>query len=234
LKSEKRTKHVPVIFITARSENEDEMKGLEVGAVDYIRKPFNQAVVKARVKAHLELKMHRDKLELDGLTGIPNRRRFDEYIETEWRMASRENSNISLIMIDIDYFKNFNDGYGHLSGDECLKKVAATLAKSVNRPMDFVARYGGEEFACILPGTDLNGAIYIAETMKKNIERLTITHDYSLIGNYLTISLGVATIVPSMHFSYNVLIEGADEALFMAKKSGRNRIHHLNLNDSPE
>jgi len=233
LKSEDKTRNIPIIFLTAMSEEDDETRGLEIGAVDYITKPFSMAIVKARVRTHLELKRHRDLLEnlssLDGLTGIPNRRRFDEFINLEWRACLREKKFLALIMIDIDYFGAFNNTYGHVAGDDCLKRVAKTLAESVNRPMDFVARYGGEEFAVILPDTDLKGAMFIAETMRKKIESLNISHLYSPVKHCVTISLGSSAVVPLAHFLHDVLIEGADEALFKAKKEGRNQIRGLDL-----
>lgn len=228
LKAEKRTRSIPVIFITTMGHEADETRGFEAGAVDYITKPFSKAIVKARVKTHLELKRNRDIFEtlssLDGLTGIPNRRRFDETLDMEWRLAVRESAWLSLIMIDIDYFKKFNDQYLHLAGDDCLRRVAKTLAESVKRPMDIVARYGGEEFAVILPRTAVEGAKQVAETMQENISSLNIPHTRSPVNNFVTISLGVAAVIPSVRLSPNVLIKAADKALFKAKEQGRNRV----------
>ncbi len=233
LKNSSKTGNIPVIFITAMSNEEDETRGLEAGAVDYITKPFSMPIVKARVRTHLELKRHRDMLEhlsaLDGLTGIPNRRRFDEFLEQEWKRAVREASYLSLIMIDIDYFKKFNDNYGHCAGDDCLRKVAITLSESVSRPSDLVARYGGEEFAAILPKTDREGTVFVADTMRKRIESLRIPHSYSKTGIYLTVSLGTATIIPSLHTTPSTLINGSDRALYEAKRSGRNQLKSLDL-----
>ncbi len=233
LKENRKTRNIPVIFITARADEEDETKGLMLGAVDYIIKPFSQAIVKARVKTHLELKRHRDFLEhlssLDGLTGIPNRRRFDQVIQAEWRNAIRENSFLSLIMIDIDYFGEYNNTYDHVAGDDCLKKVAKRLAASVKRPTDFVARYGGEEFAAVLPKTDIEGAVHIAEDMRKNIEELNIPHSASLTDIRVTISLGAATIYPNSSISVEHLIKSSDGALFNAKRSGRNQVKFINI-----
>jgi diguanylate cyclase (GGDEF)-like protein len=233
LKSDRRTQNIPVIFITSMNEEADETKGLELGAVDYITKPFSMAIVRARVKTHLELKIHRDMLEhlssLDGLTGIPNRRRFDEYFDAEWRIAVRESSLLSLMMIDIDHFKDFNDEYQHLAGDDCLRRVAKNLAASVRRPGDFVARYGGEEFVAVLPRTDAAGASAVGESMRNNIESLNILHSVSPIRNCVTISVGTATLSPSLNISGDMLIKGADDALYQAKKEGRNRVKSLNL-----
>lgn len=233
LKAEKYTQNIPVIFITAMSQEADETRGLEIGAVDYITKPFSLPIAKVRVKTHLELKRHRDMLEnlsmLDGLTGISNRRRFDEFFDMEWKRAERDASFLSLIMIDIDFFKAFNDYYGHQTGDDCLKQVAKTLADSVKRPADCIARYGGEEFASILPGTDIQGAVLIAENMRKNVEALGIPHSYSPI-DHVTISLGSASVLPAKGHSAINLIEGADKTLYRAKEGGRNQVKSVDLN----
>jgi diguanylate cyclase (GGDEF)-like protein len=226
LKSDEITKDIPIIFITAKDRDEDEVMGLTLGAVDYITKPFCMPVVKARVNTHIELKKHRDKLkllsDLDGLTGIPNRRRFDEYMKLQWQYAQRSNTFLSLIMIDIDHFKAFNDLYGHGRGDECLKKVAKIIFETVNRPTDMVARYGGEEFACLLPVTDFDGALKIAEEMRLNVLSLSILHDHPYPDGRVTISLGVASIKPTLYSSSAILLNHADHALYEAKRSNRN------------
>ncbi|MBW2303985.1 MAG: PleD family two-component system response regulator [Deltaproteobacteria bacterium] len=233
LKAMKSTQNIPIIFITGKTEEEDETKGLELGAVDYITKPFSLPIVKARVRTHMELKRHRDLLEnlstLDGLTGIPNRRRFDEFLEREWSRALREPELLSLVLMDIDFFKAFNDTYGHGAGDDCLRKVAKTLSVQAKRPMDFVARYGGEEFVCVLPGTDLDGAIQVAENMRRKIESLNIPHSRSAVADRVTISLGVATTIPSKRLRPQDLVEGADKALYKVKNGGRNRVEGVDL-----
>ena len=149
------------IFITALVSEADEARGLKAGAIDYITKPITPTIVKMRIHNHLELKRHRDLLAdmaaIDGLTGIPNRRRFDEVLHMEWHRAQRTGKQISLLMIDIDHFKRYNDHYGHLQGDDCLRAVARALAEPVHRGGDFVARYGGEEFVCVLAETDSGG-----------------------------------------------------------------------------
>ena len=159
LKDNPLTRNIPIIFITAKCSEDDEVKGFERGAVDYVTKPFSPVIIKARVRTHLELKKYRDLLEntsyCDGLTAIANRRRFDEYYATMWSVSVRESLPLSLIMIDIDNFKRFNDGYGHQEGDACLIRIAQKLAASVRRKTDLVARYGGEEFVCVLPGTGI-------------------------------------------------------------------------------
>jgi diguanylate cyclase (GGDEF)-like protein len=165
---------------------------------------------------------------IDGLTGIPNRRNFDDYFPQEWKRAIREKSSISLIMCDIDHFKIYNDTYGHIEGDECLRRVAAVLAEALKRPADMVARYGGEEFVVILPNTDLKGAMAIAEVLRSVVEAENIEHINSKVSNRVTISLGVASVVPGESLDSEALLECADQALYMAKESGRNRVSYLN------
>ncbi|MBF0101523.1 MAG: diguanylate cyclase [Desulfobacterales bacterium] len=221
-------KHIPVIFITSLNQEEDETIGLELGAVDYISKPFSSAIVKLRVRNHLELKRQRDILSklssLDGLTGIANRRIFDEYYQWEWKRCTRTQTFLSLILLDIDYFKAFNDHYGHLHGDNCLKKVAQTLANAVKRSNDLVARYGGEEFVCLLPETNFEGLVSVAEHMRKRIESLQIPHANSCTAPYVTISIGGGTI---KHFSENTpesFLGFVDRLLYQVKNQGRNNI----------
>ncbi|MFE8699690.1 diguanylate cyclase domain-containing protein [Cytobacillus sp. FJAT-54145] len=161
---------------------------------------------------------------LDGLTGIPNRRTFDFTMEKEWNRALQSQNPISLIMLDIDYFKKYNDTYGHLEGDECLKKVATSLASSVTGLTDVVTRYGGEEFAIILPDTNQMDANLFAEKIRKNIELLEIPHINSLVSNHVTISMGVATLMPKHSIKFVELIHNADQALYEAKESGRNQV----------
>ncbi len=232
LKNEERTEKIPVIFITAKIRVEDETLGLEMGAVDYIAKPFSLPIVKARVKAHLELKRNRDLLEnivhLDGLTGIRNRRFFDDALANEWRRGGRRGSPLSLIMIDIDHFKKFNDTYGHIIGDDCLRQVADTLSDTVRRPADFVARYGGEEFSAVLPDTDADAARLIAELMRKRVESLEISHSGSS-AEVVTVSLGVATVVPRRSSDPEMLVQSADKMLYEAKEGGRNQVCCLAL-----
>lgn len=226
LKKNKNTEKIPIVFITSKNEEEDETKGLELGAIDYIIKPFSMPIVKARVKNLMQMKKQQDILEnlslIDGLTGIPNRRYFDHMLHHEWQRAIRVQTSLALIMIDIDFFKKYNDYYGHVSGDECLKSVAQTLTSSINRSMDFIARYGGEEFAAILPDTSIEGAFNIGESMRQKVRDLRITHKLSLTADCITISLGVANIIPKNDIDPRVLIEGADKALFEAKKHSRN------------
>lgn len=228
LKAEPATAQIPVIFITALDEAEEEARGLEVGAVDYLTKPITPAIVLARVKTHVELKRLRDRLELmtttDGLTGIANRRGFDACLAREWQRAVRTRSPLSLIMADIDFFKSFNDHYGHLAGDTCLRKVAQAMASTAERPADLVARYGGEEFAALLPDTDAAGALVLAEEMRRRVAALGIVHTVSAAADCVSVSLGVATLVPESRDDPNYLILQADEALYQAKERGRDRV----------
>jgi len=228
LKENKRTKHIPIIFITVKATEAEEAKGLNLGAVDYISKPFSPSIVLARVSNHLELKRQRDLLErlhiTDALTGIANRRRFDLSLEHEWKRAIRMQGCISLIMIDIDFFKQFNDIYGHAAGDDCLQKVARALDKVSEREIDLVARYGGEEFVAVLPGTDIEGAMTVAKTMKDCIIALKIPHQGTSIGECISISLGVSSNSNNDIEAPQVLLKKADEALYKAKKNGRNQV----------
>lgn len=161
---------------------------------------------------------------LDGLTGIPNRRFFDEFLDKEWKRALRQKAPMSLIMIDIDFFKMYNDNYGHQAGDDCLIKVASVINETLNRPGDLMARYGGEEFVVVLGGTKQNGALLLAKTLCANVEGQKITHGHSSVCSHVTISLGVASIVPNRTTSHKELIAAADKALYKAKNGGRNQV----------
>jgi diguanylate cyclase (GGDEF)-like protein len=166
---------------------------------------------------------------LDTLTGLANRRRFDESLRQEWRRAARDGVPLSLLFCDIDFFKGYNDSYGHLAGDECLVRVAEVLRSTFNRPGDLAARYGGEEFVLILADTNEEGAVRLAEKLRTKIESLAIPHRGSPIGSRLTISLGVATVVPTPRGGAEELIARADAALYAAKQEGRNRVRTSRL-----
>jgi len=228
LKASFQTKDIPIIFITGKTSVEDEIYGFNLGAVDYVRKPFNSIIVKARVNTHAELKRYHDYLEdisyLDGLTGIANRRKFDEYLELNWNFAIRESTPISMILMDIDYFKLFNDHYGHQQGDNCLIQIAQMLEGVAIRKTDLVARYGGEEFVCILPKTEIREASMIAEKFRLSIMSIGIPHEYSEADSGVTISIGVATIIPEVDSNCSLIIKASDEALYKAKESGRNQV----------
>ena len=175
-----------------------------------------------------ELRRYWDMLEslstTDGLTEVPNRRRFDEFLNREWRRSMRDRSLLSLILMDIDFFKEFNDHYGHLAGDDCLRQVARVLNEIARRPGDLAARFGGEEFACILPNTDLNGAMAIANTVRDRLAEASIPHYYSSVADHVTLSFGVATLVPETGQTPSLLIQLADDLLYSAKQNGRDRI----------
>lgn len=225
LKRDSDTASIPVIFITSLNEEEDEEKGLKLGAVDYITKPFRAAIVLARIENHIKLKSYQDLLKrqsnLDGLTGLPNRRAFDELLGQEWRRGARLQSPLSLILLDIDHFKQYNDFYGHLAGDECLRQVGKQLA-TVGRSIDFVGRYGGEEFVCILPHTHAEGAVKVAERLQQAVNELTIAHERSSAAEHVTISMGVATVIPQESGEPESLVGKADDLLYEAKGGGRN------------
>ncbi len=216
-----------VIFLTAMSQQEDEVAGLKLGAVDYITKPFHPDIVRLRVHNQLELKRLRDIQArfalIDGLTGIANRRALDEHLGREWLRSQRNQTTLSLIMIDVDHFKFYNDTYGHLEGDDCLKQVTAAMLASL-RASDFAARYGGEEFVSILYDADREGALITAERIRGRVESLHIPHKSSPVSPYVTVSLGMATFIPSEGLAPDYLIKMADQMLYRAKKNGRNRV----------
>jgi diguanylate cyclase (GGDEF)-like protein len=228
LKHDERTRNIPVVFLTARWETSEEVKGLKLGAVDYIRKPFSPPIIKARIHNHLELKKNRDLLEnlsaLDGLTNIPNRRRFDEIYIHEWNRALRNKSPLSLLFIDIDHFKNYNDAYGHLVGDDCLKAVARVLQASLGRTADFLARFGGEEFIILLPETGENGCRHLAEAIRVAVEKRNIEHRDSPVADHVTVSIGAVTCADVTRCDSATLLEHADRLLYQAKNEGRNRV----------
>jgi diguanylate cyclase (GGDEF)-like protein len=228
LKQDPGTQGVPVIFITAKSDTQDEERGLNLGAADYVTKPFHLPIVLARIRNHIQFKRQSDLLEslawLDGLTNIPNRRRFDEDLETEWKRAQRTAKSLALVMFDIDYFKPYNDQHGHGAGDACLRQVANALRNGVSRPSDLLARYGGEEFVALLPDTDPKGARIIAERLRGQVESLRIPHGYSDASPWVTISVGVACSAPQPDTTATSLLETADRQLYAAKSAGRNRI----------
>lgn len=228
LKTNPLLKPIPVIFITALTSVEDETRGLATGAVDYIVKPFNEAIVKQRVRTHLELKHQRDLLErlaqVDGLTGIPNRRALDQRLEQEWRRAARAGARLGLAMIDIDHFKQFNDAHGHLQGDDCLRRVAGVLDETLKRAGDFVARYGGEEFVCLASVETADRLEQIAEQLRMAVEALRIPHDVFPSFPWVTISIGAVLCEPAPQAAASALLEQADVQLYLAKGAGRNRV----------
>jgi diguanylate cyclase (GGDEF)-like protein len=228
LKATPSTSTIPIIFLTAKGDVADETLGLAIGAVDYIVKPVSVPIVQARVRTHVELKRRGDILEnlsmRDGLTGIANRRRFDATLARAWRQSLRGATPLSLIMADIDHFKAYNDTYGHLAGDECLRAVALTLAGTLKRPGDLAARYGGEEFAMVLEDTTMVGARHLAESMRQAVQALGLEHRGSKASNLVTVTLGAATTVPKPEQDPEALLALADHKLYEAKLAGRNRV----------
>ncbi|NJL42978.1 MAG: diguanylate cyclase [Pseudanabaena sp. SU_2_4] len=164
---------------------------------------------------------------LDGLTEIANRRQFDTYLRREWLRLMREQASLSLILCDVDFFKKYNDTYGHLAGDGCLQQVAKAIASVVKRPADLAARYGGEEFAVILPNTNLFGATHIAKQIRRAVKGLEICHDTSQVGQHVTLSLGVTSLIPTADAEPTVLVDAADCALYQAKQKGRDRLYAI-------
>jgi diguanylate cyclase (GGDEF)-like protein len=219
---------VPVIFTTALGDQEAEVKGLELGAVDYVAKPIAPVIVRARVRNHIEMKRMRDQLaELavtDALTGLGNRRRLEQALRQEVGHLSRSTAELSVIMLDIDFFKQFNDTYGHVAGDRCITMVAATLNRAVRRAADLTVRYGGEEFACVLPNTSHAEAMAIARNIRDRVLALGIPHEKSDAAPYVTVSLGVATAICSPDIDSMSWIRAADSQLYQAKASGRNDV----------
>jgi diguanylate cyclase (GGDEF)-like protein len=234
----------PIIFLSARTSDDDLALGISVGGDDYLIKPVSEIVLRAKVRAMQRIAQMRYSLlvltrkldeanrELtrlsaaDGLTGIANRRCFDDTLQREWRRAARANTPIALLVADVDHFKQFNDGYGHQLGDDCLKDVARVLESCLRRPTDLVARYGGEEFAVIMPETDAEGAAQVAETMREAVQAAQIAHAYSPVAPVVTISVGAAATLPSRadEDGPRMLLQQADQALYQAKREGRNRI----------
>ena len=234
LKNDPLTHRIPIIFVTAQNDPEEEAQGFDQGGVDFIIKPFHANVVKARVRTHLTLKQQSDLLRslslTDGLTGVANRRQFDKALEVEWRGAQRSGQPLGLIMIDVDYFKKYNDHYGHQAGDACLQSIALTLKAGFTRSHDLLARYGGEEFAGILPNTPLEGAQKKARHLEKVIRALHIPHQHSDIDNVVSVSLGVAVTVPKKGENWSDLIAAADNQLYLAKQAGRGQFCSIQSN----
>ena len=245
----KATSKIPIIVLSTKEEATIKREAFQLGANDYLIKLPDNIELIARISYHSKayitqlerdeafraLEESREQLaaanrtlqklsSLDGLTGIANRRAFDETLNKEWHRAIRSGKPIGLIMLDIDFFKLYNDHYGHQGGDDCLKKVAKGLDTAIHRDADFLARYGGEEFSAVLPGTDLEGAVKVAEEMRQSIKFLQLKHAKSKVSDIVSISIGVASLVPQKDTEPEVLITAADQALYKAKDDGRNRV----------
>ena len=230
LKKDERTMDIPVIFITSLSDREDEEKGLALGAADYISKPFSKIVVELRVRNQLkilnQMKLINTMSLTDALTGIGNRRYFNTALNQEWRRSRRKQVNLCFMILDIDNFKNYNDSYGHMQGDVVLKEIADVMKNSLFRPADKVARWGGEEFAIILPETDLQGGVKVANDVRKNIENTNFKLPDGTV-TPITVSIGIHVVVPGLdddEYTLDNFISDADNALYKAKRTGKNRV----------
>lgn len=227
LKHNPLTADIPVIFLTTLNDSADETHGLELGGSDFLTKPVNPAVLKARVRTQIGFKRYRDNLRemsvTDGLTGVANRRGFETVLDTEWRRCYRDRLPLALIMLDIDQFKLYNDEYGHQAGDVCLIQVAAAMRRAAARAGDVVSRFGGEEFAILLPENSLTGAETVARKVLEEIITLQIEHNRSTVSQRLTVSMGVASMTANAQTLPEMLVKAADRALYQAKKGGRNR-----------
>jgi len=243
------TRDIPIIVLSTKEDPLIKSAAFAAGANDYLVKLPDNIELVARIRYHSRSYMtllQRDAayralrvsqqqlldtnlvlqrlMNSDGLTGLSNRRHFDEYMELEWRRALREQSQLSLLMIDVDYFKAYNDNFGHVEGDEALRKVAEAIRNASARPSDLPARYGGEEFSLVLPNTSPGGARLVAEKLRQTIEALKIPHNSPSEGSSLTVSIGLSTIIPKPGGNYRDLISAADKGLYSAKKNGRNQV----------
>lgn len=227
LKNQDVTSRIPVIFITSHDSLAEEEEGLKLGALDYITKPFNVSIVRARVRNHIDLAKYRhileDMVNIDALTGVANRRCLDQTLIREWRRCMRSTEALAVLMIDIDNFKNYNDYYGHSYGDSALTQIAQILQKTLNRPGDLLARYGGEEFCVLLPQTEITGLQKVAEDLCEAVRDLGIAHEASPIKPYMTISIGGTVTVPYADLTPEQLLDAADKLLYDVKLAGKDR-----------
>ncbi len=238
LQSRRPTEDVPIIFVTGDRSPSAEARALELGAVDYIVKPINPLTIRARVRLHLRVhrrnSMLTDLVRRDPLTELPNRRRFDESLTEECRRCSRVGAPLSLLFVDVDYFKRFNDTFGHAAGDDCLRRVAQALSEALPRAGDLVARYGGEEFVALLPETSHDGAGTVAERFRASVEALNIPNPASAVEDHVTISVGAVTADPDyLAHAGRDLLKAADRVLYEAKAAGRNRVAQSRFPDEP-
>ena len=235
LKNTKKTQNIPVIFITGLVSDDEEEKGLDLGAVDYITKPFSLTNVRLRVKKQIDILEQLRAVErlslIDQLTDLPNRRSFEARLNTEWARALREKTSISILFIDADKFKNYNDAYGHQQGDVALQTLAKIFTETLKRPGDFTARWGGEEFIILLPNTDYHGSIEVAEHIRQNVEETKIPCTDGQ-GERITVSIGINTLGHKRDDTLENFILGSDMALYTAKEKGRNNVYHIH--DDPK
>jgi diguanylate cyclase (GGDEF)-like protein len=248
---ERPSEWTPIIFLSALNKDEDLEKGIAAGGDDYLRKPVSEVVLCAKVRAMQRIIQIRQSLlvltrkldtanhelkrlsSLDGLTGIPNRRHFDEVLAREWRRALRQGADLSIIMCDVDFFKQYNDAYGHQEGDECLRQVSKALTTSMDRGGDLVARYGGEEFVSVLADTSSDGAVFVAERMREAVVQLNLKHPNDSFGQ-VTASFGIASARAFPEINPLTILAAADRALYQAKREGRNRVCRAPTLDVPE
>ncbi|MCJ8338515.1 MAG: diguanylate cyclase [Pseudomonadales bacterium] len=220
--------YTPIAIVGAENDDSLELSAYAAGAADYIPAGRSAGILKARISMMLDLKKSRDFLErsarIDGLTGINNRREFEKLLEQEWRRSSRTNQSLALIMLDVDFFKPYNDSYGHLAGDSALRQISEVLQNALSRPYDAVCRYGGEEFAILMPETNISGAHKVAELVREAVMKRAIPHDRSSVCDVVTVSQGVASFVPSDFNSPMQLIQAADKALYHSKETCRNAV----------
>jgi two-component system, sensor histidine kinase and response regulator len=227
-KLHERTRNIPILLLTSRDGESVAASALGSTADDYVTKPINASVVRARVQTHLELKQHRDRLESlaqrDELTGLPNRQSFDQVLDREWRRSLREAGAVSVILANVDALRALNEGYGDAAGDACLKRVSEAIGSCLKRSMDFLAAIGGGEFAAVLPVTDIQGALHVAEAMRDRVEALAIENLLSSVRDRVTLSLGVAALVPTRDSNPDALVVSARKALQEAKAKGKDQV----------
>jgi diguanylate cyclase (GGDEF)-like protein len=227
LKEMDEARDIPVILLADSARAEDEERGLHLGAVDYLTRPFHGAIVTARIRIQLDLVKHIHTIErlgmIDALTDIPNRRFFDMRITEEWRRTCRHKSYMSMLMLDVDNFKRYNDTYGHPQGDRLLKFIGKVLMDNLHRPSDMAARLGGEEFAVLLGDTDKAGAAKVAEDIRRDVERGIVPTPQGEPTS-VTISIGIGSVIPTVEGDFMDLVQQADKYLYAAKERGRNRV----------
>jgi diguanylate cyclase (GGDEF)-like protein len=229
LASNEVTRKIPIIFVTAMDSEAEEKKGLELGAVDYITKPYHPSIIKARLNNHVELKRQRDLINYlsahDTLTGIANSRGFKLFLDQAWQSAVRFDEAVALIYMDIDHFKKYNDNYGYIAGNKCLKKVADLLQSCLPRKTDLIARYSDDEFVCVLSKTDLGGAVHVAKKIQRSVLASSIPHKYATNHDCITLSFGVAAINPvGQQIGSPILVDTATKLLYLAKAQNPNTI----------
>lgn len=233
LKSDPDTESIPVVFVTAFNSAEDEAAGLAAGAVDYISKPINPAVLKARVKTQMELKLQRDYLQMlvrqDALTDLPNRRGFDELLNREWRRAARSSGWLSLVAMDVDAFRHYNNEYGHVAGDACLRTIAGRLQTVLHRAGDYLVRYEGQKFVALLADTSFSVIELLAGRFREAVEEAAIAHHTAERAQVVTLSVGAASIVPDHQQHPSVLLNAAESMLLEVKRAGGNSVRVQDL-----